>query len=139
MSAAYFAIVTDLGPDDLCDVLNAIFTGRDKWYHIGLQLKIPFQTLNVIRREHRDNATDCLTEMLQKWLTSTSPPPTWSGLVQALSSAPVGEKRLAEDIRRQHCLQDGEQATGPAPGEVKAETADHVHRYKTFGSVHVWA
>ena len=117
MSATYY-IAGHLGPDDLADVLNAIYTVRSKWYHIGLQLKIPFQTLNVIRTEHRDNTTDCLTEMLQKWLTSVSPPPTWSGLVQALSSAPVGEERLAEEIRQQYCHQDGEQATGPAPGEV---------------------
>ena len=119
MSAIYFAIVTgQLGPDDLCDVLSAIYTVRHKWYYIGLKLKIPFQTLNVIRTEHRDNTTDSLTEMLQKWLTSISPPPTWSDLVQALSSAPVGEQRLAEEIREQYCHQDGEQATGPAAGEV---------------------
>ena len=117
MCGTYF-ITGQLGPDDLCDVLNAIFTVRDKWYYIGLQLKIPFQTLNVIRTEHRDNTSDCLTEMLQKWLTSVSPPPTWDGLMQALSSAPVGQKRLAEEIREQYCHQDGKQATGPEPGEV---------------------
>ena len=61
---------------------------------------------------------DCLKEMLIKWLSSTSPPPTWSGLVQSLSSALVGEQRLAEEVREQYCHQDGEQATGPAPGEV---------------------
>ena len=55
--------------------------------------------------------------MLKEWLSSTSPP-TWSGLVQALSTALVGEQRLAEDIRKQYCRQDGEQATSPAPGEV---------------------
>ena len=119
MSAIYFAIVTgQLGPDNLCDVLSAICTVRHKWYYIGLELKIPFQTLNVIRTEQHNNTTDCLTEMLQKWLTSISPPHTWSDIVQALSSAPVGEKRLAEEIRKQYCHQDGEQATGSAPGEV---------------------
>ena len=119
MSAAYFATVTgQLGPDDLCDVLNAIYTVRDKWYYIGLKLKISFQALKVIRTEHPNDAAGCLTEMLQQWLTSVSPRPTWSGLIQALSSEPVGEKRLAEEIRKQYCHQDGEQATGTAPGEV---------------------
>ena len=56
--------------------------------------------------------------MLQEWLNSVSPPPTWSDLVQALSSATVGQNRLAEDIKQQYCHQDGEQATGPAPGEI---------------------
>ena len=108
-----------LGPDDLVDVLNAIYTASHKWFPIGVQLGISVQTLSVIRREHHDNATDCLTEMLQRWLTSISSLPTWSGLVQALSSAPVGEKRLAEEIRERYCHQDGEQATGPAAGEWK--------------------
>ena len=57
--------------------------------------------------------------MLQEWLKSVSPPPTWSGLVKTLSSAPVGEKRLAEEIREQYC---GQQATGPSPGEVCVHT-----------------
>ena len=119
MRAIYFAIVTgQLGPDNLVDVLNAIHTASGKWYQIGLQLRIPFHKLNVIMKDNNDKATACLTEMLQRWLTSVSPPPTWSGLVQALLSGPVGEERLAEEIRQQYCYQDGEQATGPAPGEV---------------------
>ena len=110
MSASLY-FTGQLGPDDLVDVLNAIHSARGKWFQIGLQLRINFQTLSVIGMEHRDKATDCLTEMLQKWLTSVSPPPTWSGLIQALSSAPVAEQMLAEDIRAQHCHQDGEQTT----------------------------
>ena len=72
-------------------------------------------TLNAIQRD-RGSVADCLREMLTQWLSSVSPPPTWSDLVQALLSAPVEEKRLAEEIREQYCHQDGEQATGPAPG-----------------------
>ena len=104
-------VTGQLGPDDLVDVLNAIHTAREKWFQIGLQLKITFQTLSVIRRERHDKATECLTEMLQMWLNSVSPPPTWSGLVQALSSALVAEQRLAKDIRAKYCHQDGEQTT----------------------------
>ena len=107
-----------LGPDDLCAVLDAIYTVRHKWYYIGLQLKIPYHTMDAIQAHCLNNIEDCLTKMLKRWLTSISPPPTWSGLVQALSSAPVGEERLAEEIRKQYCHQDGEQATGPAPGEL---------------------
>ena len=106
-----------LGPDDLRAVLDAIYTLRHKWYYIGLELKIPYHTLDAIKAQCPNNIENCLTEMLKQWLSSTSSP-TWSGLVQALSSAPVGEQRLAEEIREQYCHQDGEQATGPAPGEV---------------------
>ena len=97
----------------------AVFPARAKWYDIGVELEVSTAMLDAIQRD-RGNAADCLREMLMKWLSSTSPPPTWSSLVQALSSAPVEEKRLAEEIREQYCLQDGEQATGPAPGEGRA-------------------
>ena len=106
-----------LRPGDLRAVLDAIYTVRHKWYYIGLELKIPYHTLDPIKAQCPNNIEDCLTEMLKQWLSSTSSP-TWSDLVQALSSGPVGEKRLAEEIREQYCHQDGEQATGPAPGEV---------------------
>ena len=99
-------------------MLNAVHTAQHKWYYIGLGLEVSSHTLEAIKAKYSNNILDCLTEMLRKWLTSISPPPTWSGLVQALSTAPVGKKRLAEEIREQYCHQDGEQATGPAPGEV---------------------
>lgn len=107
-----------LGPNDLSDVLDAIYIVRNKWYYIGLKLKIPFHTLNAIEIEHHHKTTDCLTDMLQKWLTSVSPPPTWKDLVLALRSAPVGEYLLAEKIKKQYCHENKEQASGPQQGEV---------------------
>ena len=107
-----------LGPDDLCDVLEAIFTVKHKWYYIGLKLRIPHHTLDDIET-NKANTTDCLTEMLKRWLSSTSPPPTWSGIIQALSSVSVGEKRLAEGIKKKYWHQVGEQATGPALGDSR--------------------
>ena len=73
-------------------------------------------TLDAIKAQCFNNITDCLTETLKEWLSNTSPPPSWDSLTQALASPPVGEKRLAEDIRKQHCNQD-EQKTD-SPGEV---------------------
>lgn len=113
-----FAIGTgSLSPDDLPDVLSAIHSIRRRWYYIGLMLRISYNELDVIKGENTYNATDCLTEMLKQWLTSTASP-TWSSLVQALSSAPVGEKRLAQEIREKYCNQDGEQTTGPTQGAI---------------------
>ena len=108
-----------LGPDGPFKVLDIIDPVRDKWYIIGEQLGIPPHALDAIKAKCSSTA-DCLAEMLKHWLTHTSitPPPTWSGLVQALSSAPVAEMRLAEEIREQLCYGDAEQATGSAPGEV---------------------
>ena len=106
-----------LGPDDLHDILEAIFSVKHKWYSIGLKLWISHHTLDAIKTQCSSNIKDCLTETLKQWLSNTSPLPTWSGLIQALSSEPVGEKRLAEDIREQYCHQDGEQATALESGE----------------------
>ena len=108
----------NLGPHDLRAVRKAIFSVRTKWYDIGVELEIFHYTLDAIQAENPNNVARCLTKMLIKWLNRVSPPPTWSDLVQALSSEPVEEKVLAEKIRKQYCHQDGEQATGPAPGEV---------------------
>ena len=108
-----------LGPDDLRDVLNAIYIVRSKWYFIGLELKIPYQTLDVIEAEHPKNVADCFTKMLQKWLSSAYSPTTWSSLVQALLSAPVAEVCLAEDIKKQFCSQDDQEITGQEPGVVE--------------------
>ena len=118
-----FVAAGNLGPNDLRAVRRALFSVRSKWYDIGKGLDISPQTLKDIGREYPNNTPACLTKMLKQWLSSTSPlewhtPPSWNSLVRALLSVPIGEKRLAYDIWKQYCYQDGEQATGPAPGEV---------------------
>ena len=102
LTAEYFHTV-NLGPDDLRCVRSAIYSVRSKWYDIGVELNISVERLNVIRRDYQ-NCADCLREMLVVWLSRTSPPPSWSGLVEALSIVPVGEKRLAEEIHTQYCV-----------------------------------
>ena len=61
---------------------------------------MPFTALDAIKANHR-TTDECLTEMLKQWLKRDSPPPSWSALKEALSSEPVGEKRLAGEIRAQ--------------------------------------
>ena len=94
---------SDLGPDELRTVRSELFSVRDKWYDIGLELNIPFQTLNVIEKDNPNNCANCLRKMLMEWLSSSSPDPSWSGLVEALSSEPVREKRLAREIHSKYC------------------------------------
>ena len=86
---------------------NAIFEARDKWYDIGIELNLSFKTLNVIEKDCPNDCGRCLTKMLIEWLSSSYPPPTWSDVVDALSSRPVGEKRLAEDIKTKDCTSSG--------------------------------
>ena len=98
-----FCYTDELGPDDLRSVRGEIFPVRNKWYDIGVELNIPYHSLNVIEKDCPNNCADCLRKMLEHWLTRTSPGPSWSGLVEALSSEPVGEKRLARQIRTKYC------------------------------------
>ena len=101
-----FFHTVNLGPDDFRRVRSAVYSVRHKWYDIGLELNISFRTLNAIKADYPNNCADCLREMLVEWLSTTSPPPTWSGLVEALSSDPLGEKRLADEIHSQYCVAD---------------------------------
>ena len=115
----HFPFLDTLGPSDLRCVRSAIFSVRHKWYDIGLELDIPFQTLDVIRTDFH-MAAECLIEMLKQWLSRTLPAPSWSSLVEALSSEPVGEKRLADGIHGKYCApcdeQDGENVDSEAAG-----------------------
>ena len=99
----FFSFADNLGPDDLCNVMEAIYSVHPKWYNIGLKLHISFPTLDGIKANFK-MTDECLREMLKQWLTQISPPPCWSGLVEALSSVLVGEKRLAEQIHTQYCV-----------------------------------
>lgn len=114
-----------LGSDDLGYVLETLFTVKDKWYYIGLQLNISHPILDAIEREKKDNR-ERLTQMLKLWLADTSSPATWSGLVQALLSVSVGEKELAEDTRKTRCSQNEEQTTGTAPSEGRERRRTYI-------------
>ena len=117
MNVTSYIVTGHLGPDDLVGVHRAVHTVWHKWYLIGLGLRIPSHALDTIKEQH-NTPLNCYTRMLQVWLNTESSPPTWSDLVQALSSPVVGENRLAEEIRMKYCHGDGEQPSGPAPGEV---------------------
>ena len=51
--------------------------------------------------------TERLLEMLTVWLKCTNPPPMWTILTEALESAPVGERLLAQQLRDKYCPQNG--------------------------------
>lgn len=91
---------------------------RHKWFKIGQQLKVLVPELHTVKRYHPHDDTDCLAEVLYRWLTCTYPSPTWSDLVKTLRVESVGEMRLADDIEKKHCPRGGEQRAGPEAGEV---------------------
>ena len=54
------------------------------WFFVGLQLKVHYSKLTVIRKDRRDSM-DCLSEMLAIWLQSGEA--SAAELVYALKSA----------------------------------------------------
>ena len=81
---------------DLRSVRNAMWSARNKWFDIGLELNIDSGTLDVIYQNERDMGR-CLMEMLTVWLRTESKP-TWTALAKALRSASVGHHALAEQL-----------------------------------------
>ena len=95
-----------LTTDDLATLQNALFEVRDKWYHLGVQLKVPISDLKAIRTQYLNNPDDCLLEMLSCWLSNTTPSPTWQTVVDALCCAAIGRQQVADNIKRKYCNLD---------------------------------
>ena len=104
--------------EDLGEVIQATYEARAKWYHIGIQLKLPVGTLDAIRLDFPDS-TDCLTRMCSHWLRRIDPHPSWVALIGALESPPVGEGQLAQQLRDKYFRGGGEEMVphvNPTPG-----------------------
>ena len=67
-----------------------LWPARYKWRQIGLALRIHPSTLEVIRQDNPLRTDDCVTTMIEKWLTKGESKPCWMVLAEALKSPPVG-------------------------------------------------
>ena len=106
-------------PDDLRVVRKAIWDARSKWFSLGIELSITVTSLEAIKQKNKENAGDCLTEMLLEWLRQSNPKPTWACIVAALREPTVGLEQLAESIESQHS-EDGMECT---TSEFQSETS----------------
>ena len=78
----------------------AIQEARCQWYDIGVELRVSANDLDAIKRKHRDDPKDCLTETLKIFLRRADPKPTWIRLADALGSKAVGFGYLGERVRQ---------------------------------------
>ena len=85
--------------DDLSDVYTKFYGARDKWFEIGLVLKIDFTTLKSIGREQLNNQSICLREMLAHRIQSGGPL-TWTDLCSCLRHSTVERNDLASKINQ---------------------------------------
>lgn len=82
---------------DLNDLVKEIISAREKWYKIGQELGISEPNLAYIG-ENYSISHDRLTEMLRKRLKQYVIT-TWKDILAALTSAHVGEFKLADQIK----------------------------------------
>ena len=81
--------------------MDALYhTVADKWEHIGIYLRLPMPTLKAITSEHNHNPHKCLIGMLEVWLKTLHPTPTWSAIIEAVEF--LGEKQLARKLKEKY-------------------------------------
>ena len=97
--------IMELSPDDLITVLEELHEACTKWYYIGLTLKVPASTLDGIEAQSND-PKKCLLRVIQHWLKTVDPKPTWQALADALRSRLVEEHQLASSIEEKYCLRN---------------------------------
>ncbi len=93
-----------LGLKKLLDVLTELLPASVSWYNIGLALDMDPGTLDAMKVGTYKDPRDCLRDMLKEWL-STSPDPSWEGLIAALRHPVVGKETLARQLEAKHCTQ----------------------------------
>ena len=76
---------------------------RANWYNIGLELGIPYTTLDCFKQNDTDQLV-LLREVMKHWLkTVVDPRPTWETVVTALRSPLVNEKDVAKQLESKYC------------------------------------
>ena len=82
----------------LKDLLRELYSHvADKWDSIGNLLDIEPKLLGEIKADYGTNAGPCLCEVLKIWLKRTSPPPSWSAIIDTIEH--LGESTLATKLR----------------------------------------
>ena len=84
--------------DDLVLIQTKVWSARQKWYNIGLQLGVKPTELDCIRQNY-PNTDDCFTEMLKVWLRDASiMNRTVKRLIMALQQETVGFGDVASSL-----------------------------------------
>ena len=83
---------------NLAEILEVLKDGNFwtfKWFDFGLNLNLSYNDLKIIERNYSQDAEQCLTECLAKWLTDDIEA-TWDKL--AIAAGKVGQTSVAAYI-----------------------------------------
>ena len=83
---------------DIRELLQELIEVAAYWFSVGVFLRVPYHTLEIIRKDNRDQSKECLREMLAAWLKGSEASPAL--LVQALRAA--GHLVLANKFAVKH-------------------------------------
>ena len=87
--------------DDLDLLLEELVNVCERWYPLGLQLKVRPEMLERIREQFPDSK-DQLQEMLKTWL-ATSDNTSWKALIDAVKSRSVYASGMADYLESKYC------------------------------------
>lgn len=93
---------------DLKTLINELFSVRQKWYPIGVQLNVDHTVLEDIETKHAGDVYRQLSSMLQEWLKNGSKTASWREIVEALRSPSVDTTSLASNLKINKCPKDDE-------------------------------
>ena len=96
---SYFLDISDIlkKVPDKHNLLELLADIDDKWYEIGLSLKVGDNILNSLTSETRKNIIK-LNQILQSWITTKSSPVTWDTVITAMKGPFVNNVQKAEEI-----------------------------------------
>ena len=85
---------------DFLSVHHLLKNVVDKVYDLGLELKVPYHTLEELETNFPTDVAKRRRKIVKGWMSSTHHPPCWWHLVKALKR--IGMNALAEEIQREH-------------------------------------
>ncbi len=92
----------ELTSEDLFEVMSDLEPAKAQWYNLGVGLKVRRAELESIRSDHK-SSSDCLRAMIEDWLDTVEPKPTWEAVIKVLRSPVLSKLRsLAGELERKH-------------------------------------
>ena len=82
------------------DLLRELRAKAADWEDIGVELEVDDGELKQIKQDNATDSKSCLRELFRKWLTQTSPEPSWTAIAEAVEN--LGNEDLARTLRSKY-------------------------------------
>lgn len=85
------------------DVRQALCEITKEWDELAEALGLPYEEVEVIRKDNPKDVRRCLREVIDKWFEiQVRPSPSWSALCVALKQPLVNRNDIASRIERKY-------------------------------------